>query len=107
MSAPSSTRSRHRRFSPIAGSWWCTDAGRLLAADAARLVVCLDDPLPGVTLVLGAGSGTIPAALVKAVERHGLIVDTSVGTGRARTQWLVDRLHDGPVKLDARAAGPS
>ena len=47
------------------------DAGRLVAADAARLVACLDDPLPGVTLVLGAGSGTIPAALVKAVERHG------------------------------------
>jgi DNA polymerase III subunit delta len=79
------------------------DAGRLVAADAARLVACLDDPLPGVTLVLGAGSGTIPAPLVKAVERLGLIVDTSVGTGRARTQWLVDRLHDGPVKLDARA----
>jgi DNA polymerase-3 subunit delta len=79
------------------------DAGRLVAADAARLVACLDDPLPGVTLVLGAGSGTIPAALVKAVERQGLIVDTSVGTGRARTQWLVDRLHDAPVKLDARA----
>ncbi len=79
------------------------DAGRLVAADGARIVACLDDPLPGVTLVLGAGSGTIPAALVKAVERQGTVVDTSVGTGRARTQWLVDHLHDGPVKLDARA----
>ncbi len=79
------------------------DAGRLVASDAARLVSCLDDPLPGVTLVLVAGSGTIPAALVKAAERQGTVIDTAVGTGRARTQWLVDRLHDGPVRLDARA----
>ena len=79
------------------------EAGRLVAADAARLVACLDDPLPGVALVLVAGSGTIPAALVKAIERHGSVLDTSVGTGRARTQWLVERLHDAPVKLDARA----
>ncbi len=79
------------------------DAGRLVAADAARLVTCLADPLPGVALVLVAGSGTIPAALVKAVERQGAVVDAAVGTGRARTQWLVDRLHEAPVKLDARA----
>jgi DNA polymerase-3 subunit delta len=41
---------------------------------------------------------------VKAVDRLGTVVDTAVGTGRARTQWLVDRLHDAPVRLDARAA---
>jgi DNA polymerase-3 subunit delta len=79
------------------------DAGRLVAADAARLVTCLDDPLPGVTLVVAAGNGTIPAALVKAIDRLGAVIDTAVGTGRARTQWLVDRLHEGPVRLDARA----
>jgi len=80
------------------------EAGRLSSGDAGRLVACLDDPLPGVTLVLVAGGGTIPAALVKAVERQGSVIDTAVGTGRARTQWLVERLHAGPVKLDARAA---
>ena len=80
------------------------EAGRLVAAEATRLVSCLDDPLPGVTLVLAAGGGTVPAALVKAVERGGGVLDTAVGTGRARTQWLVERLHDGPVRLDARAA---
>jgi DNA polymerase-3 subunit delta len=79
------------------------DAGRLAAADGARLTACLDDPLPGVTLVVVAGGGAIPAAVVKATERAGTVVDTAVGTGRARTQWLVDRLHDAPVKLDARA----
>jgi DNA polymerase-3 subunit delta len=80
------------------------DAGRLLSADAGRLVACLDDPVPGVVLVLVAGGGTIPAALVKAVDRVGRVVDTAVGTGRARTQWIVDRLHDAPVRLDVRAA---
>ncbi|MGD0381214.1 MAG: DNA polymerase III subunit delta [Acidimicrobiales bacterium] len=79
------------------------DAGRLVTSDAARLVTCLDDPLPGVTLVVVAGSGTIPAPLVKAIERQGTVIDTAVGTGRARTQWLVEHLHEGPVKLDARA----
>lgn len=79
------------------------DAGRLVASDAARLVDCLEDPLPGVTLVVVVGSGTIPSSLVKAAERHGTVLDTAVGTGRARTQWLVDRLHEAPVKLDARA----
>ncbi|MGH9016872.1 MAG: DNA polymerase III subunit delta [Acidimicrobiales bacterium] len=80
------------------------DAGRLLAADATRLLPCLEDPVPGVLLVLVAGGGTVPAALVKAVDRLGSVVDAAVGTGRARTQWLVDRLHEGPVRLDARAA---
>jgi DNA polymerase-3 subunit delta len=80
-----------------------SDRRIVVLRDAARLVACLEDPLPGVTLVLAAGSGTIPATLVKATERTGTIVDTSVGTGRARTQWLVEHLHDGPVKLDARA----
>jgi DNA polymerase-3 subunit delta len=79
------------------------DAGRLGAADGARLVACLDDPLPGVAMVLAAGAGTVPAALVKAVERRGTVIDTAVGTGRARTQWLTEHLHQGPVKLDARA----
>jgi DNA polymerase-3 subunit delta len=80
------------------------DAGRLVAAEAGRLVPCLENPIPGVVLVLVAGGGTVPAALVKAVDRVGNVVDTAVGTGRARTQWLVDRLHDAPVRLDVRAA---
>jgi DNA polymerase-3 subunit delta len=80
------------------------DAGRLTPSDAARLVECLGDPLPGVTLVLVAGGGTVPAPLVKAIERGGGIVDTAVGTGRARTEWLRERLQRAPVRVDARAA---
>src|SRR5579862_17844 len=45
------------------------DAGRLGAADAARLTACLDDPVPGVALVVVAGGGTVPAGLVKAVQK--------------------------------------
>ena len=58
------------------------DAGRLVAAEAGRIVLaCLDDPIPGVVLVVVAGGGTIPAALVKAVERLGSVIDTSVRDG--------------------------
>jgi len=80
------------------------DCGRLLAADAARIVDYLSQPVPGVILVLAAGGGTVPAALVKAVQGTGSVVDTVVGTGRARTQWLSERLRGAPVRIDARAA---
>ncbi|HML01493.1 MAG TPA: DNA polymerase III subunit delta [Acidimicrobiales bacterium] len=80
------------------------DAGRLVAADAARLVSLLAQPLEGVVLVLAGGGGSVPAALDKAVQRVGAVVDANAGTGRARTQWLSERLRDAPVRLDARAA---
>ncbi|MHB8330184.1 MAG: DNA polymerase III subunit delta [Acidimicrobiales bacterium] len=80
------------------------EAGRLLAADAARIASCLERPLPGVTLVLAGGGGTIPASLTRAAQRAGSVIDTNVGTGRARTQWLGEQIHAGPVRLDARAA---
>ncbi len=79
------------------------DAGRISSGDAGRLVTWLDDPVPGVTLVLGAGGGTIPAVLTKAAERSGRVVNSAPGTGRARSEWLVEHLAAAPVKLDARA----
>jgi DNA polymerase-3 subunit delta len=81
------------------------DAGRLVAADAARLAATLEDPPPSCVLVLVAGGGTVPQALVKAVGATGGVVDTAVGTGQARKSWLVDHLKDAPVRLDAAAAG--
>jgi DNA polymerase-3 subunit delta len=81
------------------------DAGRLVASDATRIADRLSDPVPGVTLVLASGGGTLPAALVKKVQSSGVVVESSVGTGRARTQWLVTRLRDAPVRVDAKAAG--
>ena len=76
------------------------EAGRLGAADAGRLVAALEQPLPSVVLVLVAGGGTVPQALVKAV---GQVVDTSVGTGRDRSRWVGEQVRGGPVRLDARA----
>jgi DNA polymerase III subunit delta len=80
------------------------DAGRLTAADASRLTACLEAPLPGVVLVLGAGGGALPGSLVSTVQRAGRVLDADAGTGRARSQWLNDHLRSSPVRLDARAA---
>lgn len=81
------------------------DAGRISAAESSRILACLSDPVPGIVLVLAAGGGTVPASLVKAVQAGGGVLDTVVGTGRARTAWLSEQLHGAPVRLDARAAG--
>jgi len=79
------------------------EAGQVTAADAKRLVAYLGDPLPTTALVLVAGGGAVHASLSKAVAAAGDVVDTSVGTGKARSQWLADHLKGGPVRLDAAA----
>jgi DNA polymerase-3 subunit delta len=79
------------------------EAGQLNAADGKRLAEYLEDPLPTTALVLVGGGGTVPQALTKAIARAGEVVDTSVGTGRARSQWLADHLKGGPVRLDGPA----
>ena len=48
-------------------------------------------------------AGPCPRRLSKAVGASGEVVDTSVGTGRARSQWLADHLQGGPVRLDGPA----
>lgn len=80
------------------------DAGRLGAADAARLVAALEDPLPSITLVLVGGGGTVPQALVKAVNARGTVVDAAAGTGRDRARWLGEHLREAPVRLSPAAA---
>jgi DNA polymerase-3 subunit delta len=47
------------------------DAGALTAADADRLGAALDAPLDTTVLVLVAGGGTLPAALVKKLKEVG------------------------------------
>ncbi len=79
------------------------DIGQLAAPDAKRLVEYLQDPLATTALVLVAGGGTLPQSLSKAVGASGQVVDTSVGNGRARSQWLADHLKGGPVRLDGPA----
>jgi DNA polymerase III subunit delta len=79
------------------------DIGQLTPPDAKRLVEYLKDPLATTALVLVAGGGTLPQSLSKAVSTSGQVVDTSVGNGRARSQWLADHLKGGPVRLDGPA----
>ena len=79
------------------------EAGQIGAADAKRIVAYLADPLGTTSLVLVAGGGALAPALTKAVGASGEVVDTSVGTGKARTQWLSEHLRGGPVRLDGPA----
>ncbi len=79
------------------------EAGQLSAADAKRLTSYLEDPLATTALVLVSGGGAVPATLARAVGTAGEVVETTVGRGRARSQWLADHLKDGPVRLDGPA----
>ncbi len=79
------------------------DAGRVAAADAGRLAGWVADPVDGISLVLVAGGGTVPQALVKAVRSAGTVVEASAGRGKARSQWLADHVRQSDVRLDGRA----
>jgi DNA polymerase-3 subunit delta len=79
------------------------DIGRFRAEELASLISWLEDPLPTTALVVVAGGGAVSQKLVNAVKKVGTVVDASPGTGKARTSWLVARMKDGPVRLDAAA----
>jgi DNA polymerase-3 subunit delta len=80
------------------------DAGRLPAGELPRLLAGLEEPVPGVVLVLASGGGAVPSSLTSAVQRGGVVVESSAGWGRARSRWLSEQLRGASVKLDARAA---
>jgi DNA polymerase-3 subunit delta len=80
------------------------EAGRISSAEAGRIAAALADPVPGVVLVVATGGGTLATVLANAITKSGQVLDTKVGTGRARTQWLAGRLEDSPVKLDSQAS---
>ncbi len=80
------------------------DLGRFSAIALEPLVDYLSAPLDTSVLILGAGGGTVPAPFVKAVQRAGEVVDAGTPRGKARTSWVLEKLHDAPVKIDAAAA---
>ena len=79
------------------------ELGRFTAEALEPLTAWLKDPLASTALILTSGGGQVSQRLVNAVKKAGTVVDTSPGTGRARTSWLVDKLKAGPVKVDAAA----
>jgi DNA polymerase-3 subunit delta len=78
------------------------EAGRMTAADGARLAAYLGDPLPSTRLVLVAGGGTVPQAAVGAVSAVGQVIDAS--PGRDRRGWVAQQARSGPVRVDAAGA---
>ena len=80
------------------------EVGRFLTEELAPLLAWLGDPLPSTALVLTGGGGQVSPKLLNAVRRVGQVVDAGAGTGKARAQWLAERLRQSPVRLDPRAA---
>ncbi len=80
--------------------------GRFGAAEVAGLVAWLADPLPSTELVLVAGGGRVPKALVDAVKAAGgAVVDTSPPSRPAdRAAWIADQAAAHHVPLDRGAA---
>jgi DNA polymerase III subunit delta len=79
------------------------EVDRWSTEDVEPLVAYLADPLASTALVLVGGGGKRSQRLVNAVKRMGDVIDATVPSGRARTGWLVEQLHAGPVVLDGPA----
>ena len=79
------------------------DVGRFGASAIEPLLDYLASPIPTTVLILVGGGGQIPRKLLDAVKAVGRVEDTGVPTGRARDQWLQDRLVKAEVRLDGAA----
>ncbi len=82
---------------------------------AAPLVSYLGDPLTSTILVLvwekdprpqrAQKVPAVPKSLVDAITAAGgTIVDTSAGSGQARSEWFAEQLKVSPIRFDARAS---
>jgi DNA polymerase-3 subunit delta len=80
------------------------EVGRFNAAAVAPLIDYLAAPVDTATIILGGGGGTVPAPLVKAVQKAGRVVDAGTPRGKARSTWVLDKIKAAPVKLDTAAA---
>lgn len=78
------------------------DVGRFRTEDVAPLIEYLADPLPTTTLVLATGGGQTPPRLLNAVKKVGHVVDAGPDQ-KSRKSWVVDRMKEAAVKLDAPA----
>lgn len=78
--------------------------GRFSTQEVALLVAYLADPLPSTALVLVAGSGQTPRAVLDAVRKTGHVVEAGAPTGKARQGWLAAQLKAGAVNFDTEAS---
>lgn len=79
------------------------DVENLDSAQAAELASRIESSFAPNVLVLAAVGKALPSPLAKIVKARGVEIDTSPGTGRARSQWLSDQLHGAPVQLEPAA----
>ena len=78
--------------------------GRFSTQEMAPLVGYLADPLPSTALVLVAGGGQTPRAVLDAVRKAGHVVDAGAPAGKARQVWLTAQLRQAAVHFDADAS---
>ncbi|MGH9101825.1 MAG: DNA polymerase III subunit delta, partial [Acidimicrobiales bacterium] len=79
------------------------EASALRAEVVAALASYLEDPSPSTTVVLVAGGGTVPQRLSALARKSGSVIDADPPGGRARGEWLAERVAAAPVRLDAAA----
>ncbi|MEI6453840.1 MAG: hypothetical protein WCO31_04550, partial [Actinomycetes bacterium] len=79
-----------------------TGVGKLTADEARPLVEILNDPVPGVIVVLASVGGRIAPGITKAVEALGKVINAAVGK-KEKQSWVVDHLAAAPLKIDAKA----
>ncbi|MEI7746370.1 MAG: DNA polymerase III subunit delta [Actinomycetota bacterium] len=78
-----------------------TGLGKLTADEARPLVEILNDPVPGVIVVMASVGGRTAPGITKAVEAHGKVINAAVG--KDKKSWVVDHLASAPLKIDAKA----
>lgn len=79
------------------------DLHQFKTEELTPLIGWLAEPLPTTALILSTGKG-LAAKLLNAVKKAGTVLDTD--PGRNFKSWLVDQLHDGPVRIDNKAVEP-
>lgn len=78
--------------------------GRFSAQEVGPLVAYLGDPLETTALVLVAGGGQTPRAVLDAVKKSGHVVDAAAPSGKSRQAWVAAQLGAAPVEFDRGAA---
>lgn len=78
------------------------EVGRFTTEQVGPLLDYLADPLPTSVLVMTGGGGTVPQKLAAAVKKAGHVIDVSAPR-KDRLGWVVDRVKESGLKLDAAA----